>query len=310
MIYTVTLNPSLDYLVHTDALRPGALCRTQGEALHPGGKGVNVSLVCAALGLPTRALGYIAGRTGALFASLLAETGVEYDLCRLDSGMTRINVKVSARQEQTELNGAGPAIPAAALDRLLDKLDALGAGDWLVLSGSIPAGVPVDTYARLLARAHERGARTLVDTAGDALKNALPCAPDLIKPNREELAALVGGTPTSPAGAAACARTLRAAGARQILLSLGGEGAVFVPEHGAALYLPAPTGGAVQPVGAGDAMAAGWLYAQVHELPVTEALRFAVAAGSAAAFSAWLPDRPAIEAVLARTGVPQPLEQG
>ena len=114
MIYTVTLNPSLDYIVRTDALRPGALCRTHGETLYPGGKGVNVSLVCAALGLPTRALGFIAGRTGAMFASLLAETGVEYDFCHLDRGMTRINVKVSAH-EQTELNGAGPAIPPQAV---------------------------------------------------------------------------------------------------------------------------------------------------------------------------------------------------
>ena len=128
MIYTVTLNPSLDYLVRTDALRPGALCRTHDETLYPGGKGVNVSLVCAALGLPTRALGFIAGRTGAMFASLLAETGVEYDFCRLEQGMTRINVKVSAH-EQTELNAAGPAIPAAAIERLAAALDTLGEGD-------------------------------------------------------------------------------------------------------------------------------------------------------------------------------------
>ena len=176
MIYTVTLNPSLDYIVRTDALRPGALCRTHGETLYPGGKGVNVSLVCAALGLPTRALGFIAGRTGALFASLLAETGVEYDFCHLDRGMTRINVKVSAH-EQTELNGAGPAIPASALDKLADTLDTLGAGDWLVLSGSVPADVPADVYARFLDRVQETGAKTLVDTSGDALKTPCPARP-------------------------------------------------------------------------------------------------------------------------------------
>ena len=229
MIYTVTLNPCLDYIVHTDALRPGALCRTHGETLYPGGKGVNVSLVCAALGLPTRALGFIAGRTGALFASLLAETGVEYDFCHLDRGMTRINVKVSAH-EQTELNGAGPAIPASALDKLADTLDTLGEGDWLVLSGSVPADVPADVYARFLDRVRETGAKTLVDTSGDALKNALPCAPDLIKPNFAELDALVGGAPRSPAGLAACARELQQAGARDILISLGREGALLVLE--------------------------------------------------------------------------------
>lgn len=227
MIYTVTLNPSLDYIVCTDALRPGKLCRTSGETLHPGGKGVNVSLVCAALGLPTRALGFIAGRTGALFASLLAETGVEYDFCHLDEGMTRINVKVCAR-EQTELNGAGPQIPAEALERLAEILGTLGEGDWLVLSGSVPAGVPADIYAKLLERVRKNGVRTLLDTSGDALKNALPCAPDIIKPNLDELDALVGGAPHNPTGIAACARELQAAGAKYpdfLRCAGGGSGA-------------------------------------------------------------------------------------
>lgn len=306
MIYTVTLNPSLDYLVCTDALRPGKLCRTSGEALYPGGKGVNVSLVCAALGLSTRALGFIAGRTGALFASLLAETGVEYDFCRLDEGMTRINVKVCAR-EQTELNGAGPQIPPEALARLAETLDTLGEDDWLVLSGSVPAGVPADIYAKLLERVRKNGVRTLLDTSGDALKNALPCAPDLIKPNLDELDALVGGAPHNPVGIAACARELQAAGAKNILISCGAQGAVLVPVQGQALYLEAIPGEAVQPVGSGDSMAAGWLYAHTHGFSAAETLRYAVAAGSAAAFSAWLPDRVKIEAALAKTGTPRPI---
>ena len=306
MIYTVTLNPSLDYLVCTDALRPGKLCRTSGEALYPGGKGVNVSLVCAALGLSTRALGFIAGRTGALFASLLAETGVEYDFCRLDEGMTRINVKVCGR-EQTELNGAGPQIPPEALARLAETLDTLGEDDWLVLSGSVPAGVPADIYAKLLERVRKNGVRTLLDTSGDALKNALPCAPDLIKPNLDELDALVGGAPHNPVGIAACARELQAAGAKNILISCGAQGAVLVPVQGQALYLEATPGEAVQPVGSGDSMAAGWLYAHTHGFSAAETLRYAVAAGSAAAFSAWLPDRVKIEAALAKTGTPRPI---
>lgn len=306
MIYTVTLNPSLDYLVCTDTLRPGKLCRTSGETLYPGGKGVNVSLVCAALGLPTRALGFIAGRTGALFASLLAETGVEYDFCRLDEGMTRINVKVCAR-EQTELNGAGPQIPPEALARLAETLDTLGEDDWLVLSGSVPVGVPADIYAKLLERVRKNGVRTLLDTSGDALKNALPCAPDLIKPNLDELDALVGGAPHNPVGIAACARELQAAGAKNILISCGAQGAVLVPVQGQALYLEATPGEAVQPVGSGDSMAAGWLYAHTHGFSTAETLRYAVAAGSAAAFSAWLPDRVKIETALAKTGTPRPI---
>lgn len=307
MIYTVNLNPSLDYIVCADALRPGTLCRTSGETLYPGGKGVNVSLVCAALGLPTRALGFIAGRTGALFASLLAETGVEYDFCHLEEGMTRINVKVCAR-EQTELNGAGPQIPAEALARLAETLDTLGEDDWLVLSGSVPASVPADIYAKLLERVRKNGVKTLLDTSDDALKNALPCAPDFIKPNLEELDALVGGAPHNPTGIAACARELQAAGAKDILISCGAQGAVLVPADGQALYLEATPGEVVQSVGSGDSMAAGWLYAHTHGLSAAETLRYAVAAGSAAAFSAWLPDRVAIERALAKTAMPKPVE--
>nr|WP_308505798.1 1-phosphofructokinase family hexose kinase [uncultured Agathobaculum sp.] len=304
MIYTVTLNPSLDYIVRTDALRPGALCRTHGETLYPGGKGVNVSLVCTALGLPTRALGFIAGRTGAMFASLLAETGVEYDFCHLDRGMTRINVKVCAR-EQTELNGAGPAIPPQALGKLADTLDALGADDWLVLSGSVPADVPADIYARLLSRVKAHGVKTLVAASGDALKNALPCVPDLILLRLAELDALVGGAPRTPAGIAACARELQRAGAQDILLPLGREGALLIPAAGDTLYLAAPQVDPVQPVGAADSMAAGWLYAQEKGYSAPEALRFAVAAGAAALLSEWLPGRAAIENMLAQTGAPQ-----
>lgn len=303
MIYTVTLNPSLDYHLSVDALHPGSLHRTHDEHLLPGGKGVNVSLVCAALGLPTKALGFIAGHTGNLFADLLAQTGVPSDFCALETGMTRINVKVSAR-EMTELNGTGPRIPPAALDRLAASLGALRAGDWLVLSGSVPAGVPTDVYARLLARVKGRGVHTLLDTSGDALKNALPCAPDLMKPNLDELCALVGDTPRSPAAIAACARSLQTAGAQNLLISCGADGAIFVPAKGDALQIAAPSGTVIQTVGAGDAMAAGWIYAAVRGFAPAEAVRFAVAAGSAAAFSDWLPDRAHIEEVLRRTPSP------
>lgn len=306
MIYTVTLNPSLDYHLSVDALHPGTLNRTHNEQLYPGGKGVNVSLVCAALGLPTKALGFVAGHTGNLFADLLAETGIDADFIPLEQGMTRINIKVSAR-EQTELNGAGPHISSAALDQLMTVLDTLRAGDWLVLSGSLPAGLPTDIYARLLNHVKSRGIRALLDTSGDALKNALPCAPDLMKPNLEELCALVGGTPHTPAEITACARGLQAAGAQDILISCGADGAVFVPATGDALQIAAPSGTVIQTVGAGDTMAAGWLYAQAQGFSPAEALRFAAAAGSAAAFSDWLPDRACIEDVLRRTPAPTPI---
>lgn len=302
MIYTVTLNPSLDYLVHTDALRPGRLCRTDSEALHPGGKGVNVSLVCAALGLPTRALGFIAGRTGALFASLLSETGVEYDFCHLDGGMTRINVKVAAR-EQTEMNGTGPVIPPEALEKLAETLDTLDEGDWLVLSGSLPADVPADSYAKLLGHVRGRGVKTVVDAAGDALKNALPCAPDLVALGLRELDELIGGAPHSAAGITACARELQQTGARDVLIACD-RGVVYTPQAGAGLFLTYAPGETVQPVGMGSAMTAGWLYAQARGLSLPETLRWAVAAGCAARSSPWLPDRAAVERALVKTGAP------
>ena len=177
-----------------------------------------------------------------------------------------------------------------------------------MLSGSVPAGVPADIYAKLLERVRKNGVRTLLDTSGDALKNALPCAPDLIKPNLDELDALVGGAPHNPTGIAACARELQAAGAKDILISCGAQGAVLVPVDGQALYLEATPGEVVQSVGSGDSMAAGWLYAHTHGLSAAETLRYAVAAGSAAAFSAWLPDRAAIERALAKTAMPKPVE--
>ncbi len=304
MIYTVTLNPSLDYLVRTDLVRLGSLNRTCGETLRPGGKGVNVSIVLAALGVPTRALGFIAGHTGALFTSLLAETGVEHDFCRLSEGMTRINMKISAR-EQTEINGAGPAIAAEAMDRLMDDLEALGPDDWLVLSGSVPAGVPADIYAQMLRRVAPRGVRTLVDTSGDALKNVLPYGPSMMKPNREELDELVRGAPRRLSELADCVRGLQQAGAQDVLLSLGAEGAMLVRAGDAPLYLSAPEGKVVQTVGAGDSMAAGWLYAQTRGLSAAESLRTAVAAGTAAACCGWLPGREEIERVLARTAAPR-----
>lgn len=307
MIYTVTLNPSLDYLIRTERLRPGRLCRTQQEMLYPGGKGVNVSLVLHALGMPTRALGFVAGQTGELFCAMLAQTGVPHEMIPLPRGMTRINVKVHAQEEDTELNGRGPGIPREAFDMLAARLDELTAGDWLVLSGSLPQEVPADAYARLLDRVRDRGVKTLVDTAGDALKNALPCAPDLIKPNREEFADMVGGAPQSAAGMAACARELQRAGARTILISRGGQSAVLVPEQGDALQLAPPAGEIAQTVGAGDSMAAAWIYATESGMQPAEALRWAVAAGSAAAFSSWLPDRAAIEHALSQTGTPQPV---
>ncbi|MDY3618357.1 1-phosphofructokinase [Agathobaculum sp.] len=306
MIFTVTLNPSLDYIVRTHRLTPGALCRTQNEALYPGGKGVNVSLMLARLGLPSRATGFLAGDTGALFEKLLHSSMIEQDFVQLPAGRTRINVKVRADGE-TELNGAGPAVGEAALGSLGERLDALQPGDWLVLSGSVPPGLPVNIYARLIARAAKKGAKTVVDTSGDALTHALSGSPALVKPNLDELGAAVGRPLRTPEEAATASAALQRAGAKAVLVSMGGAGALLLPEDGGALLAAAPAGQARNTVGAGDAMVAAYLTAAAHGLSTADTLRYAVAAGSAAAFCDWLPERDAVETLFAQIDSPRPV---
>ena len=306
MIYTVTLNPSLDYIVHTDCLALGALNRTHDEQLYPGGKGINVSLMLARLGLPTCALGFAAGPTGQMFSELLAETGIASDFIALDCGMTRINVKIKSAAE-SELNAAGPEVSAEALRALEQKLGGLCTGDTLVLSGSVPQGVPCDIYARLAHRAAQAGAFAVVDAAGQALADALTEHPFLIKPNLDELRGLTGCTPHSLDHLVESVRGLQQQGAQNVLVSLAGEGAVLVPCEGKALTIPAPHGRVRNSVGAGDCMVAGFLSGlyQTREFPT--ALQAAVAAGSASAFSDWLPTEEEVCAQLVRTILPATL---
>lgn len=283
MICTVTLNPALDCAMSFDSLTPGRTNRATGQTLSPGGKGINVSCVLAALGAETTALGFVAGALGALLEDLLARTGVPTDFIRLPQGETRINVKVRAGVE-TELNGAGPAIPPGALKALAEKLSRLGPGDTLVLSGS--AGPLAHTvYADLLS-ALPTGVRTVVDAEGELLDRALPHRPFLVKPNLRELEGLCR-TPLSPAdpgAVAACAARLQERGARNVLVSLGGDGALLRTEEGEVLTRPAPNGPLVNSVGAGDSMVAGFLVG-FDRGGYEEALRLGVAAGSATAFS-------------------------
>lgn len=297
MVFTVTLSPSLDYFVTVDTLTLGALHRTRDERLVPGGKGLNVALVLRTLGVPTRALGFVAGQTGALWQTLAAQTGLDCDFLTLPQGETRLNVKIRADSE-TALNGAPPAPDEASLAALEAKLDPLGAGDVLVLSGAAAA----DCYPRLLRRVGGRGVYTVVDAAGDTLRQTLPLAPSLIKPNWEELAALCGKAPQTPAETVRMARALQAEGAQTVLVSLGADGAVLIPQNGDALALAAPQGAVRSTVGAGDAMLAGFVAAR--NLCPAGVLRRAVAAGSAAAFSDWLPDAGLLRTVLTQTPEP------
>ena len=232
MIYTVTFNPAIDYVVRLDRpLEVGEVNRAKGEDCVLGGKGINVSGVLAELGCRSTALGFVAGETGAWLERGLAAQGITTDFIHLAQGMTRINVKIKAGQE-TELNGAGPDIPESAMEQLEAQLDQLAEGDILILAGSIPSSLPQTTYERLLARLEGHGVHAVVDATRDLLVNVLQYHPFLIKPNNHELGEIVGRTLTTDAEITAAARTLQEKGARNVLVSMAGDGALLLDEKG------------------------------------------------------------------------------
>ena len=231
MIYTVTFNPALDYVVRLPAFEPGAVNRTESEDIQLGGKGINVSCVLGQLGFKSVALGFVAGFTGEAVEAGLARRGVNADFIRLPEGLTRINVKIKASVE-TEINGQGPAIPAGALEELFQKLDRLAAGDVLVLAGSIPASLPSDIYQRILERLAPKGVLCAVDATGELLVKVLPYKPFLIKPNNHELGEIFGRTLSTDGEIVECARLLQQKGARNVLVSMAGDGALLLDEGG------------------------------------------------------------------------------
>lgn len=300
MIYTVTFNPAIDYVVRLEApLQAGDVNRAAGEDCVLGGKGINVSGVLAQLGCPSVALGFVAGETGAWLERGLAAQGMHTDFIHLPAGMTRINVKIKADRE-TELNGAGPAIPPAARAELYRKLDALQAGDILILAGSIPASLPADTYEKILARLQGRGVDTVVDAAGPLLAKVLPYRPFLIKPNHHELAEIVGRELRGDGEIEAAARQLQDQGARNVLVSMAGDGALLLDETGAVHRIGTPKGTVVNSVGAGDSMLAGFVAGYLQSGSYRDALRLGTACGSATAFSLGLATRAEIDALFAR----------
>lgn len=298
MIYTVTFNPAIDYVVRLDKpLQPGAVNRAAGEDCVLGGKGINVSGVLAQLECPSVALGFVAGETGAWLERGLAAQGLHTDFIHLPAGMTRINVKIKAAQE-TELNGAGPAIPPQAMQALAQQLDALQPQDVLVLAGSIPASLPADTYEKILARLQGHGVRAVVDAAGPLLAKVLPYAPFLIKPNHHELAELVGRSLQGDDEITQAARELQQRGARNVLVSMAGDGALLLDETGAVHRIGVPHGTVINSVGAGDSMLAGFLAGYLRSGSYAEALRLGTACGSATAFSLGLASRQEIDRLL------------
>lgn len=284
MVYTVTFNPALDYVVRVDGFQVGEVNRTSREEIQLGGKGINVSTVLSHLGVDNVALGFLAGFTGQALEEGLRREGIRTDFIWLDQGLTRINVKIKAGQE-SEINGQGPNIDAAALDRLFQKLDKLERDDVLIVSGSVPSTLPGDIYERILARLEGRGIHFVVDATRDLLCNVLPYHPFLIKPNNLELGEIFGRTLNTDEEIRECAAQLQQRGARNVLVSMAGDGSLLVDETGGCHRLGVPKGQVRNSVGAGDSMVAGFVAGWLKTGDYAYAQRLGAAAGSATAFS-------------------------
>ena len=294
MIYTVTFNPSLDYVVQLPAFKDGGVNRVSSERIFAGGKGNNAAVILSRLGVPCRALGFKAGFTGEAMEQMLRGHGCDTDFISLKEGMTRINVKVKAEGE-FEINGQGPSVSEEDIQRLYEKTDVLESGDILVLSGSIPASLPDDMYERIMKRLFGKGVRICVDAVGDLLLKTLQYRPFLVKPNRQELGELFGLVLESEEQMIRYAQRLQEMGACNLLVSMAGDGAILADETGGVHRMAPPEGTVVNSVGAGDSMVAGFLAGYVRSGSYEEALTLGTAAGSATAFTSWLAGREEIE---------------
>ena len=297
MIYTVTFNPSLDYIVRLDSFTAGEINRTNYEQVLGGGKGINVSIVLSNLGHKSTALGFIAGFTGDEITRQLEGFGVKQDFIRLTKGFSRINVKVKADKE-TEINGQGPDITPEAQQKLFEQLDQLKENDTLVLAGSIPNTLPDDIYQRIMERLSKKNIRIVVDATKNLLMNVMPYRPFLIKPNNHELGEMFGVVLKTDEEIIAHAKKLQEKGARNALISMAGDGAIMLTEDGDIYRSEAPKGKLVNSVGAGDSMVAGFIAGYTETRSYEKAFFMGVATGSASAFSENLATRAEAEALL------------
>lgn len=289
MVYTVTFNPSIDYVIRVGELKTGSINRSASEQMFCGGKGINVSIVLNELGVRSKALGFIAGFTGRAIEESVRSKGVETDFVELPEGCSRINVKIRS-DEETDINGSGPDIPSEALDRLYEKLDALEDGDVLVLAGSVPNSLPSNIYEKILARLSGKKIKTVVDATKDLLLNVLKYKPFLVKPNDLELGEMFGAALKTVDEVVHYAGKLKEMGAVNVLVSMAGNGAVLLDENGTLRKCGACHGEVKNTVGAGDAMVAGFI-AGLEKGGHEYALKLGTAAGGATAFSDGLAKR-------------------
>lgn len=286
MIYTITFNPAVDYVVHMDQLKFGLTNRSRGEEYYFGGKGINVSTVLSSLGCPTKALGFIAGFTGEAIEKGIRSLGIETDFIRLPDGISRINIKIKA-EDETEINCQGPNIPQTAIEQLLEKTNKIQAGDTLVLAGSIPDSLPKDIYEHILERLKDKNIHFVVDATNKLLVNVLKYHPFLIKPNNYELGDIFGIelAKTDDEKIIHYAKKLQKMGARNVLVSLASKGSILVDENGEHHKMGVTPGKVINSVGAGDSMVAGFIAGYLEKQDYSYALKLGTVCGGATACS-------------------------
>ncbi len=285
MIYTVTFNPAIDYVVRMSSeLAPGMTNRSDSEECYFGGKGINVSTILQNLGIENTALGFVAGFTGKAIEESVRKKGIHADFVELQEGISRINVKIKG-QAETEINAQGPRIPEEAQKQLFDRINKLKDGDVLILAGSIPNSLPSDVYERIIALVNDRKIEVVVDATKDLLKNVLKYHPFLIKPNNHELGEMFGTVLKTDDELEVHAKKLQELGARNVLISMAGDGAMLISEDGQKFRIGVPKGKVRNSVGAGDSMVAGFIAGYHKYKSYEEALKMGTAAGSATAFS-------------------------
>ena len=287
MIYTVTFNPSLDYIVSVNDFQLGLTNRTDSELILSGGMGINVSTILMNLGIDSTAFGFAAGFTGEEIIREVEAMGIRSDFIKIDSGISRINLKLK-NIDGTEINGSGPEISEEKIEELLRKLDILGEGDILVLAGSIPASMPADMYSTIMERLQHKNVTFIVDATKDLLINVLKYKPFLIKPNNHELGELFDVKLTTREEVIPYGKKLQKQGARNVLISMAGEGEVLIKKDSSEYEAPAPKGTLVNAVGAGDSMVAGFTAGWIEKKDYRHAFYMGVSAGSASAFSEYL----------------------
>ena len=296
MIYTVTFNPAIDYVVRTGEMKVGVVNRTESEEIYFGGKGLNVSIILNELGIKSEALGFVAGFTGEAIENGMAKDGIKTDFVHLNNGFSRINVKIQSSFE-TEINGQGPEISEENIEELFKKLNKIQDGDTIVLAGSIPASLPSDIYERILEYLKNKKIRAIVDATGDLLMNVLKYKPFLIKPNNFELEEIFGVELKTDEDVSEYALKLKEMGAVNVLVSMAGDGAILADENGKIHACGVCSGTVKNSVGAGDSMVAGFI-AGCEKKSYEYALKLGTAAGGATAFSDGLAKKDLIYSLL------------